>query len=138
MSNRTLRVNELLQREMSDILRKRYQAEAIALTITGIQTAPDLRDARVYVSVMGDAEAAEAGLRWLRKHSQDIRFELGRRITLKYLPQFTFTLDKSTARGNRILELLDEVEEKHGDQSDEAGGIQVDPTPREKKKPERD
>lgn len=137
MSNRTLRVNELIQRELSDILRKRYQTEAVALTITGVQTAPDLRDARVYVSVMGDKDAAEAGLKWLRKHSQDIRFELGRRITLKYMPQFTFTLDKSTARGNRILQLLDEVESKHGDQSEEAAPV-VDPTPREKKKKERE
>jgi ribosome-binding factor A len=137
VSNRTLRVNELIQRELSDILRKRYQAEAVALTITGVQTAPDLRDARVYVSVMGDADAAEKGLRWLGKHQQDLRFELGRRITLKYLPQFTFTLDKSTARGNRILQMLDEVEAQHGDQSDQAGPADVDPSPREKK-PERE
>lgn len=137
MSNRTLRVNELIQRELSDILRKRYQAEAVAFTISGVQTAPDLRDARVYVSIMGDSDAAEKGLRWLRKNSHDIRFELGRRITLKYLPQFTFALDESTARGNRILELLDKVEEEHGDQTDQAGAPEVDPTPREKK-PERE
>ncbi len=112
MSNRTVRVNELIQRELSDILRKRYQSESVTITITGVQVAPDLRDARVYVAVMGTPEFAEEKLRWLRGRSHDIRFELGRRIVLKYMPQFTYVLDTSTARGNRILRLLDEIETK--------------------------
>jgi ribosome-binding factor A len=110
MSNRTLRVNELIQRELSDILRKKYQTEAVTLTITGVNVAPDLRDARVYVAVMGDATFAAQKLRWLRHNAHDIRMELGRRIVLKYMPQFTYVLDETTARGNRILQLLDEVE----------------------------
>ena len=114
MSNRTLRVNELIQRELSDILRKRYQAESTSLTITDVSVAPDLRDGRVYVAVTGDAEHAEAKLKWLRKHAQEIRFELGRRIVLKYMPQLTYALDTSTARGNRILQVLDEIEQKEG------------------------
>ena len=47
MSTRTLRVNELLQRELSDILRKQYQEEAVAITITGVQVSPDLHEGRV-------------------------------------------------------------------------------------------
>ena len=47
MSNRTLRVNELIQRELGDILRRRYQSEAVAVTITEVRVAPDLRDGRV-------------------------------------------------------------------------------------------
>ncbi|HYP16009.1 MAG TPA: ribosome-binding factor A, partial [Opitutus sp.] len=66
MSNRTLRVNELLQRELSDILRKRYQSESVAITITEVRVAPDLRDARVFVSVVGSEEEQVAKLRWLR------------------------------------------------------------------------
>lgn len=114
MSNRTLRVNELIQRELSDILRKRYQAEAVSITIVDVQVAPDLRDGRVYVAVTGAPEEAEAKLKWLRKHARDIRFELGRRIVLKYMPQLTYTLDSSTARGNRILQLLDDIDLKEG------------------------
>ncbi|PTY02503.1 30S ribosome-binding factor RbfA [Opitutaceae bacterium EW11] len=109
MSNRTLRVNELIQRELSDILRKKYQSEALALTITAVDVAPDLRDGRVYVSVMGDATVAAQKLKWLRANSQDIRFELGRRIVLKYMPQFVYKLDESTVKGNRVLQLLDEL-----------------------------
>ena len=112
MSNRTLRVNELIQREMSRILRKRYQAESLAITIASIEVTPDLLEAKVYVSVLGDDDEAEKKLRWLRKNSQEIRFELGRTIVLKHMPKFTYALDVSTARGNRILGILDEIEQK--------------------------
>lgn len=110
MSNRTVRVNELVQREISDILRKRYQSEAVAVTITEVRVSPDLRDARVFVSVVGDEEAAEQKLRWLRSKASEIREEVGRRIVLKYLPKFEYLLDKSAVRGGRILQLLDEIE----------------------------
>ena len=109
MSNRTVRVNELLQREISDILRKHYQTEAVAVTITEVRVAPDLRDARVFVSVVGDEEMAEAKLKWLRSKAHEIREEVGRRIVLKYLPKFEYLLDKSAIRGARILQMLDDI-----------------------------
>jgi ribosome-binding factor A len=114
MSNRTLRVNELIQRELSDILRKRYQAEAVAITISAVDIAPDLRDGRVHVAVFGDAEFARQKLRWLRAIARELTQELGRRIVLKYMPKLTYTLDTSTARGNRILGILDEIAAKQG------------------------
>ena len=110
MSNRTLRVNELVQREISDILRKRYQSEAVAITITEVRVAPDLRDARVFVSIVGTSDFAEEKLTWLRAKAAEIREEVGRRIVLKYLPKFEYQLDKSAIRGARILQVLDEIE----------------------------
>ncbi len=110
MSNRTLRVNELIQRELSDILRKRYQSETVTITITEIRVAPDLRDARVFVSVVGTAEELQQKLRWLRSHSRELRQELGRRIVLKYMPRLEYVEDHSAEQGTRILRLLDEVE----------------------------
>jgi ribosome-binding factor A len=112
MSNRTLRVNELIQREMSAILRKRYQAEALPVTIVSIEVTPDLLEAKVFVSVLGDEAETEKKLRWLRKISHDLRMELGRTIVLKHMPKFTYELDVSTARGNRILGILDEIDAK--------------------------
>jgi ribosome-binding factor A len=109
VSNRTLRVNELVQREISDILRKRYQSEAVAITITEVRVSPDLRDARVFVSVVGDEAMAEAKLKWLRGKASDIRGEVARRIVLKYLPKFEYLLDHSAIRGARIQQVLDEV-----------------------------
>ena len=110
MSNRTVRVNELLQRELSDILRKRYQSEAVAVTITEVRVAPDLRDARVFISVVGDAEFGEKKLRWLRSKAAEIREEVSRRIVLKFLPKFEYILDESALRGARILQALDAID----------------------------
>jgi ribosome-binding factor A len=110
MSNRTVRVNELLQREISDILRKRYQSEAVAITITEVRVAPDLRDARVFVSVVGTEEEGNNKLVWLRSKAPEIREEVGRRIILKFLPKFEYILDHSALRGARILQVLDEID----------------------------
>ena len=109
MSNRTIRVNELIQRELNDILHRRYQSETVAITITEVRVAPDLRDARLFVSILGNDGVVKEKLRWLSDHLHDIRLELGRRITLKFMPRFTVALDKSTGRGNRILQVLDEI-----------------------------
>jgi ribosome-binding factor A len=110
VSNRTVRVNELVQREISDILRKHYQSEAVAMTVTEVRVSPDLRDARVFVSVVGDEMFAEEKLRWIRTRAQSIREEVGRRIVLKYLPKFEYVLDESAIRGARILQMLDEID----------------------------
>ncbi len=110
MSNRTLRVNELVQREISDILRKRYQSESVAITVSEVRVSPDLRDARVFVSIVGDETVAQEKLKWLRRMAAAIREEVGRRIVLKYLPKFEYVLDRSALRGARILQVLDEIE----------------------------
>lgn len=109
MSNRTIRVNELVQRELSAILRQRYQSESVAITITEVRVAPDLRDARVFISVVGDEEFAEQKLRWLRAKATEIRQEVGRRIILKFLPKFEYRLDLATERGTRMQRLLDDI-----------------------------
>ena len=109
MSNRTIRVNELVQKELSDILHRRYQSEAVAITITDVKVSPDLHDARVFISVIGDDEMAEKKLRWLRTRAVDIRQELGLRIVLKFLPKFVYVLDQSVLRGERTRRLIDDL-----------------------------
>ncbi len=109
MSNRTLRVNALLQREISAYLHTRYQAEAVRLTITEVRVSPDLREARVFYSVLGgEADAAEFD-RWLRARTPEIRHLVGRQVVLKNVPQLTFVFDASSERGARIHQLLDEL-----------------------------
>ena len=104
-----VRVNELVQRELSAILRKNYQSEAVAITITQVKVSPDLHDARVFISVVGNEETATEKLRWLRTKATEIRQEIGRRIVLKFLPKFEYRLDESTAHSVRMLQLLDEL-----------------------------
>jgi ribosome-binding factor A len=110
MSNRTLRVNELIQREINAFLRKRYQTEAVAITVMEVRVAPDLRDARVFVSIVGTPDEINARMTWLRSKAPEIREEVARNIILKYLPRFEYILDDSTIRGSRILQVLDEIE----------------------------
>lgn len=109
MSNRTIRVNELVQRELSAILHQRYQSESVAVTITEVRVSPDLRDGRVFVSVVGDEEVATQKIRWLRARAAEIRQELGRRIVLKFLPRFEYVLDQSAVRGSRIIQLIEDL-----------------------------
>jgi ribosome-binding factor A len=110
VSNRIVRINELVQREISDILRKRYTAESVSITISEVRIAPDLRDGRVFVAILGDAPAVADRFRWLQRKSGEIRAELAKRIVIKFLPHLTYVLDKSTDRVARLLRALDEVE----------------------------
>ena len=109
MSNRTIRVNELVQRELSAILHQHYQSDTVAVTVSEVRVAPDLRDARVFISVVGDAETATAKLRWLRTRAPEIRQEFGRRVVLKFLPKFEYVLDQTAERGTRLVQMLDEL-----------------------------
>jgi len=109
MSNRTIRINELLQREISEILRRRYQSEAVAMTVTEVRVAPDLRDARVFVSIVGDDELVAQKLRWIRRTAPAIRTAVSRHVVLKFLPKFEYILDRSSVRSTRVLQILDDL-----------------------------
>jgi ribosome-binding factor A len=115
VSNRIVRINELVQREISDILRKRHAAEAVAITVSEVRIAPDLRDGRVFVAIIGDGAAVADRFRWLQRRAPEIREELGKRIILKFLPRLTYVLDKSSDRVARLLHALDKIEEPRGD-----------------------
>ena len=110
MSNRIVRINELVQREINDILRRRYTAEAVAITVSEVRVAPDLRDGRVFVAILGEPGEVAERFRWLQKKSPEIRGELASRIVLKFLPHLTYVLDKSGDRVARLLRAMDEIE----------------------------
>jgi ribosome-binding factor A len=109
VSNRIVRINELVQREINDILRHDYQSETVAMTVTEVRVAPDLRDARVFVSIVGDEQMVEAKFRWLRRMAPKIRAEVARRVTIKFLPRFEYVLDSGAAQSVKILKLLDDL-----------------------------
>ncbi len=111
-STRNLRVNELIQRELSNLLRRKYNNDAASITITAVEVTPDVRQGKIFVSVTGDEEQTADRLKWLRKHNKELRFALGDIIILKHMPVFTYELDTVTDRGNRILGILDEIEKK--------------------------
>jgi ribosome-binding factor A len=111
MSNRLLRVNELLQREISAYLRKRYTSEATRLTITGASVTGDLREAKVFYNVIGsDADEIARMGKWLRDHVVEIRAIVAKNVVMRHVPTLTFHHDESSERAVRIETLLDEME----------------------------
>ena len=113
MSNRLLRVNELLQREISAYLRKRYTSEATRLTITGADVTGDLREAKIYYNVVGSApDEIERMGRWLRSKLVEIRGVVAKNVVMRHVPMLTFHHDASGERAVRIEAMLDEMEKK--------------------------
>lgn len=113
MSQRSLRVNELIKREVSQLLRTAYREEAVAITITAVEVAPDLRQARIYYSVLGDDEAQARADHFLNRRKESLRREVGKVVRLKYLPHFRFFHDASLARGSRLMDVLDELDQEN-------------------------
>lgn len=117
VSRRQRRVSELIHEELSEVLQKKVSDPRLrALTVTTVEISPNLRQAHVYVSTLGDQEASRAALTALERASGYLRRELGSRLSLRYVPALTFHLDESLQRSERIMELLRQIEEEaaHG------------------------
>ncbi len=119
MSKRMIRVNELLRRELSEQLRQRYRDSAAAVTISEVDTSPDLRRASIYYAVLGGAPALHQAEQLFRRIGKDLRQQVARRVTLKYMPAFEFIHDPSMERGAHILGLLDDLDTAEENQSHE-------------------
>ena len=111
--NRADRVADQIRMEVADILMRKIKDPRVrSVTITDVELTNDLRLARVFVTALGtDAEKREifAGL---VKATGFVRSELGRRVTLRYLPEILFLEDLSGPRGDRVLQLLEELHDK--------------------------
>lgn len=110
MSNRLLRVNELLQREISAYLHQRYSSESVAITITGVQITGDLREAKVFYSVVGPAAEATRAGKWLLGRRNEIRETVARNVILRHVPLLAFVHDDHAPRTLRIEKLLNEID----------------------------
>lgn len=103
-----VRVDELLLREIGAICEALVAPQARALiTVTKVQCAPDLRDALVFVSVLGSDEQRADAMRLMGNARKDIQRELGHRIILKYTPRLHFREDRTAEQADRVLALLD-------------------------------
>lgn len=115
-SNRIGRINEEIQRELSDQLRRLKDPRVSAtgmVSITRVDTTGDLRYARIYVSTLDKARETEV-LKGLKSAAGFLRRELGRALQLRYTPELVFEADDSIAHGTHILEVLRGIEEKEG------------------------
>ena len=111
MSQRTDRVDELLRQEIGEIIAREVADPRIGFaTITSVETTPDLRHAKVWVSVIGQPAERDAALAALRHAMPFIRHELGTRLRIRRIPDLHVQLDDTAERGTRILRLLADLE----------------------------
>jgi ribosome-binding factor A len=101
-------VGRQVQAELSELIQRRLKDPRLGyITLTGVKMTPDLRTARVYVSVMGEAEVRDDSLKALKHAAPYLRRELGKRLRLRNTPELLFDHDETIVRGTRINELLD-------------------------------
>jgi ribosome-binding factor A len=104
------RVDEAMRAVLSEAISKDVQDPRVGfVTVTGVKTSPDLRHARVYVSVLGDDDARAASLEALQAAHGFLQSRVAQSLRLKHTPALTFGYDESVDRGMRISELLEKV-----------------------------
>lgn len=119
-SNRIGRINEEIQRELSDLIRTVKDPRVSGMvSVTAVETTSDLRYAKIFISVLDKAASAEV-LKGLRSASGYLRRELGRSLQLRYTPELVFERDDSIDIGAHVLDLLRDVERKENGQRDGA------------------
>jgi ribosome-binding factor A len=109
MADRMRRVNESVREVLSEALLELKDPRIGFVTVTGVRTSPDLRHARVYVSVLGNKRKREQALAGLQAAHGVLQARLGRELTMKRTPQLAFEYDPSVERGVRMTKLIDEL-----------------------------
>ncbi len=118
-TNRIGRINEDIQRELSALIRrvKDPRVQQGLISITGVDTAGDLRYARVYISILGRVDEKELK-RGLKSASPWLRRELGNILALRYTPELIFERDSSIERGAHITKIINELDLPEDEDSD--------------------
>ena len=113
-SHRIERVNTLIRREISELIQQELRDPRIDefIAVTEVDTSPDLKYAKVYISSMSGQQEEEKILGVLKAASGFLRTALANKIRLRYTPELHFIWDNSIEHGDRILRLIDEVSQK--------------------------
>ena len=110
---RMVRVNELIKREIADSIEKHIEHKKDCLiSVTEVNTTPDLRQAKVLISILGDDEAKKNMMSILHKKRTFIQQLLARNIALKYTPVIDFQYDSRIESGDKVLAILNQLESK--------------------------
>ena len=115
-SHRIERVSELVKREVSQIVLELNLSDCGFVTITAAKISPDLKEGRIYLSVIGSAKQKQRALETLEHRHGHIQHELAHRIVLKYTPRLKFFLDETEAHASHIEHLLDELGNEPADE----------------------
>lgn len=118
--NRILLINEQIQRSLSALLRrvKDPRVQDVMISITRVETTPDLRYAKVFVSFLQEDRAKDA-LAGLKSAAGFLRRELGKAIDLRYCPEIVWARDDSITYGAKMLKLINSLEVKHDEEAND-------------------
>ena len=119
-SNRIGRINEEIQKELASLIPnlKDPRVQNTMISVTHVETTPDLRYAKVYVSFLQEDKAADA-LKGLKSAGGYMRRELGRALQLRYTPELVWALDDSITYGAKMLKLINSLEVNSDEGTDE-------------------
>ena len=110
-SLRLQRVRELLKREIGEAVRREFHvSEAGLITVNDVDVAGDLKSATVFISILGNPDQQKRGFQLLNEHRVRIQGFIGKAVVLKYTPKLKFAFDDSIVRGNRVLQIIEELE----------------------------
>ena len=110
-SLRLQRVRELLKREIGEAVRREFHVnEAGLITVNDVGMAGDLKSATVFISILGNPDQQKRGFQLLNEHRVRIQGLVARAVVLKYTPTLRFMFDDSIVRGNRVLQIMEELE----------------------------
>jgi ribosome-binding factor A len=110
-SLRLERVRELLKREIGEIIRREIPVgDAGLITVNDVMVTSDLHSATVYLGILGSADQQKKGLAELNHHRKRIQGLVAKNVILKYTPQLRFLIDDGVLKGNKVLQILKELE----------------------------
>ena len=119
-SLRLQRVRELLKREIGEAVRREFHvSEAGLITVNDVDLAGDLKSATVFISILGNPDQQKRGFQLLNEHRIRLQGFIGRAVVLKYTPRLKFVFDDSIVRGNRVLQIMEELEKASPTEKDE-------------------
>ena len=127
--HRQEKLGELIVVEVSDLLRTRVKDPRVGFaSVTHVEVSGDIRHAKIFVSVMGNEEEQKETMKALRHASGFLRHELAGRLTLRYMPELDFRLDKSIEKGAQVLDLIHqfELEEQEKAPEEQETSVQED------------
>ncbi len=128
MTQRTDRIDELIRQEIGAIVARDIADPRIGfVTVTDVETAPDLSHAKVWVSFIGSDEERKIAMGALGRAMPFIRHELGKRLRIRRIPELHLQADDTLVRGTRVLQLLNELRDG-ADPTAEPEGLDL-PTP---------
>ena len=110
-SHRLLRVRELLKREIGEAIRQEIPVQQAGLvSVTDVDVGGDLKNAKVYLSLLGTADQKKTAFKLLNENRPRIQSMVAKTVILKYTPKLKFLFDESVERGNRVVRIIEELE----------------------------